>query len=404
MIESWNVQTKMLFTPPALGVDVTLAGGSAVAVEAMLGRDIGVVAKRMEPVESSFARSYSGNSLSSLDYDPGDKISFTKNKSRSRIMDGNGVSSSKVAPNATIPYDANNMSPWMIEGSAHGKIEKERLSIYLTKLSITNQQRQTLSDDDTISHEGKSTVNLTGNLLIFKSESDPSVSMQNLSLNLSPGTGSPPRQPLRRRSVSASAATSDLPSVSKILFLQSSNNSTTSAQKRLLEQALQYDYTLDIDDSTHIDALSVSIGADNSLLQGGTMITTVFESIYANGSMSAREGSVLDVISRKRKRDILRHLPIVDITAGVENVYIPTQSMSFSDDGQTRYLPELNGGRLSFHIIGGTEGYNMKPDSMSNSLDEEIEGIKLFADFGANSLIINSDSKINEVRSIFCST
>ena len=134
------------------------------------------------------------------------------------------------------------------------------------------------------------------------------------------------------------------------------------------------------------------------------MITTVFESIYANGSMSAREGSVLDVISRKRKRDILRHLPIVDITAGVENVYIPTQSMSFSDDGQTRYLPELNGGRLSFHIIGGTEGYNMKPDSMSNSLDEEIEGIKLFADFGANSLIINSDSKINEVRSIFCST
>ena len=398
MIQSWNMEAKILFTPPALGVDVTLAGSSAVAIEAMLGRDIGVGYKRTDPAESQFTRSYSGNSLSSLDYDPGDNMSFTKSRSRIRVVDTTGVLSSKGVPTPVTPYDANNVSPWMIETSAHGKLEKERISIFLTKLSIRNEQCQTNLENEGNPQNDKSTLNVTGNLLIFKS--DPDLSTKMPYLPLTSATSSPPRKPLRRRSVSASAATSDLPSVSKILILQNSNNVTTSAQKKLLEQALHYDYTIDIDDTSHIDAISVSIGADNSLLKGGTMITTVFESIYANGSMSAKEDSVFDVILRKRKRDILRHLPVIDVTAGVQNVYIPTQSMSFSDDGQTRYVPELSGGRISFRILGGSELHDFKSTSTSSNIDEDINdimGIKVFADFGTNSVVITSDSKISEV-------
>uniref|UniRef100_A0A7S2PAP7 Uncharacterized protein n=1 Tax=Leptocylindrus danicus TaxID=163516 RepID=A0A7S2PAP7_9STRA len=191
-----------------------------------------------------------------------------------------------------------------------------------------------------------------------------------------------------------------------ILYLQHSNDPSTStttvAQKRRLEQALQYDYAFDVDDHSHIDAVSISIGANHSMLQGGTMITTVLESIYAHGATSAREGAILDVIGRKRKRDILRHLPVVDFTVGVRNAYIPKQSCSFSDDGLTRYLPEVKGGRMMVRIIGdGTSDYSSMNSVSNESGDysttrQLLDGIKLIADVGVSSFVVHAESQIHE--------
>ena len=68
-------------------------------------------------------------------------------------------------------------------------------------------------------------------------------------------------------------------------------------------------------------------------------VTAIFEYIFASGSVTARENATLDPIERKRKRNILKHLPAVDFTFGVQNGFIPPESSSYMDDGQTKTLP-----------------------------------------------------------------
>ena len=84
--------------------------------------------------------------------------------------------------------------------------------------------------------------------------------------------------------------------------------------------------------------------ASHPMLKGGTIITSIMESIYTHGSFAAREAAIINMKEPWRKRNILRHLPAVDFTVGIQNVFIPEESMSYSDDGQTAHCPELQGG------------------------------------------------------------
>ena len=50
---------------------------------------------------------------------------------------------------------------------------------------------------------------------------------------------------------------------------------------------LQYDYAFDVSEDSKIDAITMSIGATHPMLNGGSMVTTILESIYAFGSVTA---------------------------------------------------------------------------------------------------------------------
>ena len=68
---------------------------------------------------------------------------------------------------------------------------------------------------------------------------------------------------------------------------------------------LQYDYAFDISEDSKVDALTLSVGANHPMLNGGSMVTTILESIHARGSVTARQHAVLDPKERMRKRSIL---------------------------------------------------------------------------------------------------
>jgi len=186
---------------------------------------------------------------------------------------------------------------------------------------------------------------------------------------------------------------------------------------------VEYDYAFDIDDSTNLDAVSLSYGASHPMLKGGTIISCMLESIYAYGSIFAREGAVADPGEKLRKRNILRHLPAVDLTAGIQNskqlksiafhkifasahivcfafnpAYISKDSVSYFDDGNTRSIPEMNGGRVMFRVLGGLDESMVSGSSLNKSDPSFLvkEGIKVMADFGVSSFSSTSETKVNE--------
>ena len=112
----------------------------------------------------------------------------------------------------------------------------------------------------------------------------------------------------------------------------------------------------------------------------------------------AREDSVLDPIERRRKRNILRHLPATDFTFGIQNIFIPPESDSYSNDGQSLFLPEIEGGRMMLRLLGGMDATESAVVSGSKDMKSEFvtEGIKLIADFEIPSLVMNSDTFVKE--------
>ncbi len=172
---------------------------------------------------------------------------------------------------------------------------------------------------------------------------------------------------------------------------------------------LQYDYAFDISQDSKVDALTLSVGANHPMLNGGSMVTTILESIYARGSVTARQHAVLDPKERRRKRNILRHLPAIDMTFGVQNSFIPPESYSYTDDGQTRSLPEMEGGRIMIRLLGGIQedktsiadttlsGLSHDDDNFMEQKESSVsEGIKLVADFGFSSIVLNSETMVKE--------
>jgi hypothetical protein len=375
--ESWSANVKVIVTPPAVGVDVTLPGGLAVAVELGLGRDPHAGQSRgdLDPFVTAQKEHPSDASMSSWTTKQENSGSFNQFRSN---PNGGGLT--------TSPYDANEIIPWSIEILTKGTISHEKVSVHLLKCSA--KHKDSLNGVPVVSK-----FSARGSLVICK---------------LPPGSRSRTDMspiPINRKASFASRKSSFgilsleeeySPSVAAVLLFPGDTETFRSE-----ERMLKYDYNFDVSEDTKIDAITVSIGASHIMLNGGTMVTTILDNLYAYGSFAAREDAVLDPIERKRKRNILCHLPAADFTAGVHNIFIPQESNSFSDDGLTLFVPYVDGGRLKIRLIGGiedelnsvggsvTSGFNPSPE-------EVYEGIKVIADFEVPSLVLNSEGSVGE--------
>ncbi len=392
ILQGWNMNIRAVVTPPALGVDVTMSGGVAVAVEMMHGRDFGAGTRRHEtesfvpggptPVAAD-SDSVSGKSMSSWTTNPDSVVG------RSRR---NSMLPSASVVSALAPFDANELVPWFLEVSAKGTINEEKMTVHISKLSARHEDKRSFT-------QRKSNFIMSGSLAIWKADL----------LTAQKATLSSPSALKRKRSNSFShlmalaASSGEAASVGAILLSLDEPGGSSKAQRLL--RMLQYDYAFDVWDDSQIDAVTLSVGASHPLLTGGTMVTTILESIYAFGSMTAREGAVLDPSEASRKRNILRHLPAVDFIFGVQNIFIPVDSLSYSDDGITRCTPEMENGRMKVRVIGGPQSHDtIGDDRTSPSQSIVIDGIKLIADFSVGSLSLHNDAKVTEVSVVVSST
>ena len=374
-IEAWNLDIKVVATPPALGVDITLPGGVALALELMHGRDAGM---RRQDHDSLFPgplpksnSSVSGNSMSSWSThaDTGSNLrSFRR-----------GMSHTPTAAQSIQPFDANNLVPWFLHLSAKGTVSRERLSVHIVKCTAQHEDR-------TAAILTKSSFSTSGSLAVWRADLTKALASKNIPADRKASYGH----------LIALASSEEAPSVGAMVLYP--DDQSSSSRHRLFRM-LEYDYAFDIWDDTQIDAITLSVGASHPMLNGGTMVTMILESIYALGSITAREDAIVDPGEWKRKRNVLLHLPAVDFTFGIHNAYIPPESLSYSDDGQTKCVPEMEGGRMMVRIVGGIGQHreeNDKKGEESTYVAPVSEGIKVVADFGLEALTLNNESKVKE--------
>ncbi len=283
-----------------------------------------------------------------------------------------------------------------------GKMDTDNISVNFTNISAAhNPSAQSLILNDV--PEPGSKISFSGNVLISRPDAaalDKGFKLSNLS-----------RRSMSTTHLHSLALNSESRHVAAIVLYPEKPSVTTAKRQRNL---LKYDYSFDVGEDTAIDAVSLSIGASHPMLKGGTIITTILESLYAYGSMSARDNSVLDTGELHRKRNILKHLPAIDVTAGIQNIFIPEESMSYSDDAQTKCIPELFGGQMMMRVTGGFDDLQMNvvddsttAASTNSSRKGNIsrhdppsayvsEGIKVVLDFGVGSIVLNNQTKVSE--------
>ena len=371
MLHTWNCQLSLVATPPAVGIDLTLPGGVSLGMEFMHGRDSGAGKRRDGNNELSSVGGRPAHSSASM-------LSWTSNErseSDFRSMHFSSASSqtgrhfsSASSQTGGLPFNANKLVPWKLQLSAKGSVEKDKLSFHLQNCSFHHE-------DPTSPIPAESRIAIKGSFAIWKATSVAG------------------KTPFNRRTYAhraALASGTESPSVAAMLLFPENIESFLQVTR-----LLQYDFAFDSEDS-RIDAITFSVGASHPMLNGGSMITTILESIYASGSVTARENAVLDPIERKKKRNVLKHLPAVDFTFGVQNGFIPVESRSYMDDGQTRTLPKMDGARLEVQILGGIDHLkdNNKAQMMRRHPVEE--GIKVVADFGVSSIILDSETNMKE--------
>jgi hypothetical protein len=383
-VETWDFKAEAVGTPPALSVDLKLPGGITVAVETMHGTDVSGGRPR-GGLETSGHGLYESNSnsdtLSSctiFSENENSRARFRRYRTRPVKM--------KQTTNAVL-FDANKLVPW--KGSVHvkGKIANDCVSVVFPSISFFHCQRSKEAGCFNEEELQRSKISISGSIAVCLP--DASV-LQKVDLHANV-----------RRKVSTShlhnlAFGAEKRTVAAILLFPEKN----AANNRRYQNLLKYEYQLDIGEDTTIDAVSLSVGATHPMLKGGTIITTILESMYAYGTVSSRPDSIFDMSEFRRKRNILRHLPAVDFTAGIRNVFIPEESMSFSDDGQTRCLPELLGGQILVRVLGGfnkAEKYNEMQHLDSLSTHHYVEeGIKVILDVGIAALALNNKTNVNE--------
>ena len=399
--ESWQCSAKAVATPPAVGIDLTVPGGLTVAVEMMHGRDLYAGVRRNEgDMGPAIGRTLSAESLSSWASPSIGEPRSSHQQTGRRSMPFVPPLGHRNASIATVPppepFDVNDLVPWLLELGMKGRIEDDKVSLTVTKLALSHESQSAREVQAT-----SSKMSVTGSVIISKA--DPAIAaagagpvashISNLAKHRRMPSGT---------HLAALTGTSSSPSVCQVLLYPNTSLSASLSQR--LNQFLAYDYAFDIADDTQLDAISLSIGATHPLLKGGTLITTVVETIYAYGSLSAREGAVMDLTERRRKRNILRHLPAVDFTAGINNIFIPEESMSYSDDGQTRCIPELKGGRMMIRAVGG---FDRDPSQLNRgrlgdtSFEEDDDlyvrdGVKFCVDFAASSFSMDNQTNIHE--------
>ena len=413
--ERWGVDIKGVATPPAFSVDVSVPGGMTVAVEAMLGRDISASLTRnasgthLADSGSNFgtpsggAEIYHPNIHDSISYPDHQSLSSWDDHSLLNTPIGKNISGLATSMKSTtgaaggIPFDANNVIPWLFEVSMQGTIDHNSVKINLSKCRASHHTSLPMSSSsliDLVDNGGnpkKYEVNVSGSCVIHTA--DPSL-LPPESVCTNPFT-----QPIAKRRAPTGIQQSkwmnnvkDKPSVCATLLFP--DFAAASSKMQRMKQLLQYDYSFDIAENTNIDALSVSIGVSHPLLRGSTIVTTVFESIYAWGTVSAREGSMLNPFEPTRKRNLLKHIPAIDFTAGIQNAFIPEQSLSYIDDGISKILPQMKKGRMTVRITGGF----VEDRVISEGASEAQDIIKIVVDFGVGFFSLYDETKVNEVR------
>ena len=373
-LDSFSTSVKAVVTPPAVEMDLTMPGGITLSFEMMHGLDVTSTSNRMKR-EST----------------PPTLLNIPKNTSNQSLNSwlNSGYSkadSSRKHPNISVPnathlpsqlFDANSIAPWYFETAVDGSLTSEKIVVNVSRCLGRHQ-------DERSSFPTRSVFSLSGSVVVCRAKSNTAV------MNRLPSI----EKPLLKRNLSGTLAkntTSALPPIHALLMFP---DTYVPSSKRSSQHLVEYDYAFDVGEETQLDTVSLSYGASHPMLKGGTIVSCMLESIYAYGSIHAREGAVVDPSEKLRKRNILRHLPAVDFTAGVENMFIPKSSISYLDDGNTRSIPEMEGGRLMIRVLGGLDE-SMLSNNTSPSLIVK-EGIKVIADFGVTSFATTNESNLNE--------
>ena len=370
--ESWNLDLQAAATPPALSVDVTLPGGMTVAVETMLGKDLGsqpaatttpTTPAQMKADDMPFVHHYDGHSVSTWGDDPSAPVAAAMSFGEAR-----GAS----LPNSAF-FDANRVVPWLLEASLQGTLDRDRVSLNISNVTASHSMPDKMGNVQKSCH-----LSLSGSCVIQRA--DPAVlqsdaalyypELENSRVSSSPNLSNIKMIPHR-----------DKPSVAATLAFPDLVAASSKAER--LKQLLQYEYSFDIPETTNLDSVSVSVGVTHPMLKGATLVTTVLESVYAFGTLTSRKGSsILNPFAPTRKRNLLRHIPSTDFTVGILNAYIPQQISSYIDDGNSIILPEMRGGKITVRALGG--------------ISTQLQGIKFIADFGIGLFGLKSETKVNE--------
>ena len=252
-LSDFNMSLKTLATPPAVEVDMKVSGGASIAVETMLGRDL--TAPRSNMMHES--NHPSSDSLSTLN------STIANNK---QLRHQNSI----VPPN---PFDANLTVPWLLDLSCNGAFTKDHIRIDVNHCKATHYSNG-------LNKKDSSHFSTNGNFVIRRADTlvAPGLHVNRLR--------SKSREELGHRH------SAPPPIFALLLFPDSIDQHTTAKQQQQYPHLLQYDYAFDIDGQ--IDAISLSVGASHPMLKGGTIVTTVLESIYAFGSLTAREGAIMN--------------------------------------------------------------------------------------------------------------
>lgn len=278
-ISSWNAKAEVVATPPAVGIDLTLSGGVSLGLEFLHGRDPIAGRNRQDPHESSpglhkspsmetFVDTMNGFPAASPRGIPNSGASlssWTTNDQQS----GSDLRHRSTMRSNVQPYDANTLVPWKLEFSAKGSMHKDKLTFHILDCSFHH-------DDSTSSSmlTQSSRLKTRGSFAVWKAGYSAKAD------------ASTPSKFRRASSFhrAALAGVTESPSVAAVLLFPDETE-TFHREYRML----QYDYAFDISEDSQVDALTFSVGANHPMLNGGSMVTTILESIYARGSVTARQ-------------------------------------------------------------------------------------------------------------------
>lgn len=391
-VETWNATVKTVASPPSLSIDVTVPGGMTVAGEALLGRDLSAQTSRVDSEMCSLSE------VSLPRNDVNDVHSVTSSNSASgcysSLGDGRMASTTDIFTNfqdVQEPFDSNSMLPWSAEAKLNGLFAHDRINVNLARIHVSHQSLDGKGQSRKCCH-----ATVSGSVVIWRA--DPN----NLVLDrYESSIKANPQRPSHFSIPSPEVLESGdaLPSLYSTLLFPD----FVAPKSIRMKQLMQYDYSFDVEEESVIDAISVSVGISHPMLKGSTIVTTILESIYAYGSWTAREGAMLNPFSQTRKRNLLRHLPAIDLTIRVGSIFIPEESLSYHDDGQTKWIPRMQGGRMITRFVGGfSDDFESSVDqevhsSLTNYLHRATEGIKVIADFDVNFFCLNSESHVHEV-------
>jgi hypothetical protein len=387
-MDTWNGQLQLVATPPAVGIDLTLPGGVSLGLELMHGRDPQAGRSR-DMGESSFANSKDEDMKpASHIYPPTSGASMsswtTNDETRSEFR---SRSANQGGPSPQL-FDANLLVPWKCEVSAKGKMGKNKMTFHLLNCSFRHEDTRSLFPT-------KSQFQTRGSFAVWKYKNEMKTDSK---------TGAVARRASSFAHRAALAGATETPSVASLLLFPDEME-YLHTDTRMLE----YDYAFDISDDSRLDAITFSVGANHPMLNGGSMVTTILESLYAHGSISAREKAVLDPLERRQKRNVLRHLPAIDFTFGMQNSFIPPESHSYTNDGQTKTIPSMSGGRIMVRMLGGIKQEEQEQDEAYLDIGMPLEdsqsaehgapvadGIKVVANIGVSSIVLNSETSVKE--------